>query len=765
MRLPTGLGSTFESTIGRINTQKCAEATQAIEVLKWTFLVRWPLTVEQMRHALAVSIPADKEDDRYYENLDWNNRPSEKSLVNLCLGLVVIDEETSTLRLVHKSLYDYLIKQHDLGKIFQEGHAEIAHTCLTYMQFKDSEYAVNATDTSKLNPIISILKRRLKNYPLLRYAMYNWGHHARHQTTPAVESLADNLFLYTLNSECISMIFRLVPMRVCGTTQYLYQAITKRHGYQGLLDMQSCFGLHVAAYFGLQKRCEMLIEDRSYDVNRKDCDDFTALSVAALHGQTEIVRSILTRPDIDVNVCDNFGGRTALGWATFNGHNEVVCLLFERPDIDLHQQDLGCGDTAFLLAVRRGRKKVVRLFLERAREKIDINRKNNHDDTPLLLALKAGHFEIVRLLLTHNDICINLQDKSGHTALSIAARNGLDAIVRLLLKKNKIDVNLASADGKTPLSYAAIGNHSIVMRLLLEREDIQLNLRDLHHEKTPLSMAADMGNESVVRLLLDRENTNINNRDSNGDTALSSAVYKGHTNVVRLLLQRSDIDIHCKNSYDQTVLSLAAENGYKEIARLLLERDDIDLNPADDNGSTPLLLAAYKGYCSIVSLLLAEDGVDINAKSTHGQTALSLAAEEGHEAIVGLLLERKEQDINQKDNDGDTPLILAAKEGHDAIVRLLLECDGVDIYAENTKGQSVLSLASQKRHYSIVKQLRDKGAGMMLKRVEEPRGMWTVFGLQTKGLARMNHAKTHRNSGYQLSGCGREEELDYLTVD
>lgn len=203
-KMPTELGSAFESTIRRIKNQRSTEVTQAIEVLKWTFLAREPLTLTQIRHALAVSIPAVEGDDTYYENLDWDNLPPEKSLVNWCLGLVVMDEETSTLRLVHKSLFDYLMKQHNLGNIFQDGHAEISHTCLTYMLFKNSEYAVDITEPHRREEVVSKLICRSEKFPLLFYAVYHWGHHARHQT-PAMESLADNLFLHTSNPECISV--------------------------------------------------------------------------------------------------------------------------------------------------------------------------------------------------------------------------------------------------------------------------------------------------------------------------------------------------------------------------------------------------------------------------------------------------------------------------------------------------------------------------------------------------------------------------------
>ncbi|KAI5789511.1 hypothetical protein FPQ18DRAFT_246677, partial [Pyronema domesticum] len=120
--MPTELETAFESTISRIKNQKSERCSQALEVLKWTFLAQRSLTVIELRHALSVTIdsPGKMQPGKlplaYDETLDWDNFPSEKSLIDWCLGLVIIDEETSTVRLVHKSLHDYLTQLHENGE-------------------------------------------------------------------------------------------------------------------------------------------------------------------------------------------------------------------------------------------------------------------------------------------------------------------------------------------------------------------------------------------------------------------------------------------------------------------------------------------------------------------------------------------------------------------------------------------------------------------------------------------------------------------------
>ncbi|KAI5814506.1 hypothetical protein BZA77DRAFT_345612 [Pyronema omphalodes] len=130
--MPKKLEDAFQVTIDRIKSQAPGKARQGMEVLKWVYLAKRPLSVIEMRHALAtVDCAADT------ECLDLDDLPFEKSLTECCHGLVVIDNETSTLRLVHKSLQDFLKDQHAESKLFETGHRDIALTCLRYLSFSD----------------------------------------------------------------------------------------------------------------------------------------------------------------------------------------------------------------------------------------------------------------------------------------------------------------------------------------------------------------------------------------------------------------------------------------------------------------------------------------------------------------------------------------------------------------------------------------------------------------------------------------------------
>ncbi|CCX30780.1 Similar to unnamed protein product [Aspergillus oryzae RIB40]; acc. no. BAE57037 [Pyronema omphalodes CBS 100304] len=273
--MPTEVDSAFEDTIRMIRNQKAEQATQAMDVLQWTFLPERQLSVTELRYALAVTVTIPVEPFAPQETLDWDNPPSEKSLFNWYLGLVILDEETSTVRLVHKSLQDYLQRQHEDGKIFENGHSEIAYTCLKYMYFIDDDLDLTRTEYINVRFLEGLdnefpkdskdefypayysndefredsedefpenldeefpealdeeslevsddetcerredtfcysreqvhqIKSRLNRFSFLKYALPNWGHRARKQTTPTVDNLILGLFSNRTGVGCIS---------------------------------------------------------------------------------------------------------------------------------------------------------------------------------------------------------------------------------------------------------------------------------------------------------------------------------------------------------------------------------------------------------------------------------------------------------------------------------------------------------------------------------------------------------------------------------
>ena len=93
LHLSTDLTHAFQSTIQRISSLSTARRDLAFKVLMWLSHARRPLTVLELQHAMALRL----ED----HDLDRDNLPSLRTLVDCCCGLVEVDSESSIIRLVH----------------------------------------------------------------------------------------------------------------------------------------------------------------------------------------------------------------------------------------------------------------------------------------------------------------------------------------------------------------------------------------------------------------------------------------------------------------------------------------------------------------------------------------------------------------------------------------------------------------------------------------------------------------------------------------
>ena len=88
----------------------------------WISHAERPLRSDELCHALGVEIGSP--------NLNSDNVPSIRTLLACCQGLFVMDKETSTIRLIHFTLQEYL-GAHPGN--FGTTHSTIAETCLSYL--------------------------------------------------------------------------------------------------------------------------------------------------------------------------------------------------------------------------------------------------------------------------------------------------------------------------------------------------------------------------------------------------------------------------------------------------------------------------------------------------------------------------------------------------------------------------------------------------------------------------------------------------------
>ncbi|KAL7802862.1 ankyrin repeat-containing domain protein [Trichoderma afarasin] len=738
-----GLHDIYKQAMERIESHTDAIRSLAKRILIWITHAKRPLSIIEMQHALAVR--------EHMTAFDTDYMPDVKDLKSVCAGLVTTDEECGIIRLVHYTTQEFF--QQTQEKWFPEAEAYISKVCITYLSFNTFDSGVCRTDEK--------LEDRLQSNPLYDYAAHNWGHHAREASTIGQDILD---FL-----ECKSKVEASSQVLMTVKLSWALKRVPK---YSGQVP-KKITGLHLAAYFGVEKAIDYLLQAGG-NPDLKDTCGRTPLSWAAQNGRIGVVARLLATRQVDADSKDKWR-QTPLFYASANKHEDVVKLLLEG-GANINSKSFGSytGQTPLLHAAVNGNVAIAKLLLENGamvdlRDRggmtplafaaesghegvaqllldndADLEGEDDSGQAPLAFAAESGHKALAQLLLD-NGARIEAQDKFGQTPLSKAAEAGQEATILLLLDR-RADLNSRDKVGQTPLSWAARNENETVVRLLLHK-GANINLKDVYM-RTPLFRAAEKGREAMVQLLLDSgAGVDLENQDSR--TPLSMAAESGHTTIVQLLLDKgADFELH--DICGRTPLSYAAENGYTTIVQLLLDKGadfklmDEELKPTrlllatpaakvdmpivqrlldslkgldlgkelkdSRRGRTPLLWAAMRGHKAIVQLLV-DKGVDINVKDRDERTPLSYAAQIGHKTIAQLLL-NKGPDINSKDIHGWTPLSYAASAGYIAIAQLLLD-NGADFKLQDENGMTPLLLARKNGNKAMVELLLNEGAENM----------------------------------------------------
>mmetsp|Transcript_29834 Transcript_29834/g.65212 ORF Transcript_29834/g.65212 Transcript_29834/m.65212 type:complete len:884 (-) Transcript_29834:338-2989(-) len=231
-------------------------------------------------------------------------------------------------------------------------------------------------------------------------------------------------------------------------------------------------------------------------------EGFTPLFIAAQEGHADIVRKLLTHPQLDVNRAEE-NGITPLNMAAQQGHLEVVVALLEDARAHVNQPTKD-GCTPLYIAAQQGHVEVVRTLMLGSRNgPVDVNAAMKNGVTPIYMASQKGHGEVVRLLMRHPRININAADWRGFTPLYIAAAEGHLKVVQQLMLHQHVDVNTVPMvlNGGTTLFMAVQGGHFEIVSLLCSHPDIDVNKAEENGE-TPLDAAMRKGYRSIEKLLM-----------------------------------------------------------------------------------------------------------------------------------------------------------------------------------------------------------------------------------------------------------------------
>jgi hypothetical protein len=157
------------------------------------------------------------------------------------------------------------------------------------------------------------------------------------------------------------------------------------------------------------------------DVNATIYYGYTALHMAAAHGQTELCK-LLIQEHANVNATNNYGS-TAFHRAAEKGHTEVCKLLIqEHANVNATNSD---GSTTLHMAANKGHTEVCKLLIQ---EHADVNATDNYGSTALHRAAANGHTETA-LILAPQTVLIPINEAASSmrilTTLCLCRRIGL----------------------------------------------------------------------------------------------------------------------------------------------------------------------------------------------------------------------------------------------------------------------------------------------------------------------------------------------------
>ena len=348
-KLPKEIDQTYDEAMQRIQNQEEEEVDLAQQTLMWIVFARRPLTSLELRHALAVEIGQ--------RSLDEDALVDEDILESVCAGLVTIDKESSTIRLVHYTAQEYF--KHTYSRYFPDAYSNIAKVCLTYLTLdiyrkcptleeeegekneeegkeefeEEGGFGFDDWEWREAREV----KYLLNANPFFDYAALNWGHHVQGQERPLSNLITD---------------FLLDDVKTSVAGKHLFAVEVKNGG------RYNANGMILAAYFGLEDTISILVE-KGGNV------DTTCMT-----------------------------GQGALHWAVRRGSEAVIQLLLEKgSDIEAEDEN---HDRPLHWAAAWGQESAAMILLD---YRVDINTRGRYGQTPLKMALAHDNGGIARLLI------------------------------------------------------------------------------------------------------------------------------------------------------------------------------------------------------------------------------------------------------------------------------------------------------------------------------------------------------------------------------
>lgn len=341
--------------------------------------------------------------------------------------------------------------------------------------------------------------------------------------------------------------------------------------------------------------------------------------------------------------------------------------------------------------------------------------RNSKKRTPLHLAVKFGHSKVLQELLGCEEGFgdVNVQDEDGRTPFALAVFLKTIEITRLLISNENVDVNIPDslALGQFPPLVRATWHENIAMvEVLLQACKPRLDVDGVNVKgEAALHWAVRRSRPDIVHMLLESGvNVNIQNSALEVPLSIVTSVLTDpltrkdtDRNIFSMLCSHPNVNFHVRDAdwYDIPCSFLwrwigPERGGYGDqlsvgdfsamFGEIIASRNCNANAPGNIDGDNPLQLSALYGFVDATHLLLERPDIDVNVISQYqlGRTALHIAISgntipTGCDKVAEALIACESVDLRATDNYGMTPLAFAVKMGKWQLVELLLQREGV----------------------------------------------------------------------------------------
>ncbi|KAL8995931.1 MAG: hypothetical protein Q9169_004432 [Polycauliona sp. 2 TL-2023] len=622
--LPSTLNGLYDNALQRVDSQNQDDRELAEKSLRWVAYAYRPLSIPVLRGAVAI----DSEQTDY----DAEALPAIDLILDVCNGLLIVDEEAKLVRLVHYTAQDYF---NALAESKSPGpHAAIAGECLTYLNYVIFQAGLIETVMTSL--------------PQGSYYSSRDAFPSEQDPVPSSES----------SGTCLSG-----PNAVSSSHQHAshrasdfsfpdesISAFRLDFEQQDSPDPPDGLQLYASVFWALHAKARLPADQNEL----------------GLH----INKFLGSNPCVTLDPVDVKDDMNALAFYNIQ-YNDPNCL--ESGYRPLGDAASTCF-TALQVAAYNNQAMAVEILLDHG---ADIEYTGSSKETPLIIAIRDGSVSAATVLI-HRGANVMAVDESSFGPIELVNQMSPLPFLKFLL----------NAGAKKDEHVLFRG--SPLMQSIIAHDDIE-TARWLAHDTTLdpaqepvacslLFSAVLFGRVELTKLLLEHgADVTKPHLEESYLHILCQSKTANRLQLLNLLIDRG-IDVDNCDYYMRTTLHVAVSRGLDDLVLALLQQG-ANINTRDSAGETPLHMALHLGQTQ-AALALLQHGADVDIQDNGGLTALHMTSIKGQSKIADELLRQKAPtntrsghcvsltyDESKWRDDGFDNLILDVHCGHAARAR------------------------------------------------------------------------------------------------